>query len=73
MALVQCAPSMQTKFPCIWFGCFNSGQLPARLIFMQGCIMQSSPVTTLKETRLHEMMPRHLSSSCKMIEINKAN
>lgn len=55
-------------------GCFNSGQLPARLIFVQGCIVQPLPDATLKEMeRPRAILPRHLSPSCKMIEINKAN
>lgn len=55
-------------------GCFGSGQLPARLIFVQGCIVQPLPETTLKELeRPRELLLRHLSPSCKMIEINKAN
>lgn len=40
-------PRGKVLFPCS--GCFSSGQLPARLIFVQGRIVQPLPETTLKE------------------------
>lgn len=65
-------PRGKVLFACS--GCVSSGQLPARLIFVQGCIVQPLPETTLKETEHpREILLRHLSPSCKMIEINKAN
>lgn len=65
-------PPGKVLFTCP--GCFSSGQLPARLIFVQGCIVQPLPEATLKEMECpRAMLPRHLSPSCKMIEINKAS